>query len=190
MKRYRLAVLALSVFAACDMPEDEIGGLPTPTSADRAWWRNLRQVDRDRLILDRASRDLDKYVGVECKPWVQRIVPEASRNVASVPLTADGGYGWYWNPGPYLVGMSVNIRYVQPGWIVQMRRTTATGGIGPHTAIVYARVADGIWWIDSNFYHTSQPNVVKMHFESFAAFDRAVCSTGPCTYSVYAIGGG
>lgn len=185
-------IVIIVALAGCGPPpeyEEEPEGSIAVTSADAAWWRGLTQAERNQVILDRAARDTDRYVNQECKEWVRTVVLDASRGSVNVPPTCPTATGWYWCSGAGTVGLSVNIRNVQPGWIVQMRRRHASGTYGPHTAIVVGRSSYGVAWIDSNFYESTQPRVVKVHYESFADFDRATCVNGWCYYSVYYIGG-
>jgi hypothetical protein len=169
-------------------PDDDVTGTEQAlTSADYAWWRGLSQIERNQAILDRAYRDLDRNVGVQCKPWVQWVVSEASRGVATVPLTAPNAYGWYWQPGRYATRVYTNIRNVRPGWIVQMNLRFANGSVGPHTAIVVGVASSGVYWVESNY---AVPNTVKLRFQSYADFERLTYISGQYRYSVYYINGG
>lgn len=155
-------------------------------SALYSWWGSLSQSARNAAILDRGYRDIGRYVGTECKGWVQRVVAEASRGAATVPYTYPNAYGWSWYWNSSAIGISTNIRYVQPGWIVQMNRWLPGGGITPHTAIVVGRSAYGVYWIESNF---SASNTVSLRFERFEDFERATYIYGVYRYTVYYIGG-
>ncbi len=159
------------------------------TLADQAWWRNLSQMERNQVILDRTSRDIGVYVGVNCKLWTQRVVAEASRGVVSVPTTYPDAYGWTWNYSPYAVRVYADIRTVQPGWIVQMNRWNTSGGVTPHTAIVVGRSSYGLYWVDSN-YAVVPDNVVRLHSESFTDFEHATFIYGTYRYSMYYVSGG
>lgn len=198
----KLAVLALLavLFLGCgvddddqfyanewdDDTEDEWGEVDqAATSGDVAWWRGLTQTTRNQLILNQAGRDLGKNVGLQCKPWVQRVVSLASKGVATVPATCPNSSGWYWCAGGNAVGLSMPIQNVKPGYIVQMNIKLAGGGTGPHTAIVYLVDSGGIWWLDSNFVGT---NKVGLHYQTFATFLNSVNIGGSYKYSVYYIG--
>lgn len=169
-------------------PDDEVGVAEQElTSADYAWWRGLSQIERNQAILDRAYRDLDRNVGVQCKEWAQRVVSAASRGVAVVPLTAPDATGWYWRAGKYATRVYTNIRNVRPGWIVQMNLRLTNGGTGPHTAIVVGVAASGVYWVESNY---AVRNTVQLRFQTFADFERQTYINGQYRYSVYYINGG
>lgn len=155
------------------------------TDADRAWWRSLSQGARNQAILDRAAKDIGKYVGLNCKKWVQKVVPEASRGVVTIPQTlpyADGS-GWYWDYSPYVVGMSGGIRAVQPGWIIQMNWLLGEGWT-PHTAIVVGKTSTGVYLIESNWCNPPCYKV-NLRWVSFTDFDAKAFR-----YTVYYITGG
>lgn len=205
--KHRLYLLIALVLASCalevsDGPTEESGTGESPpddtfavaeqplTAADVAWWRGLTQIERNQAILDRAYRDIGIDVKMQCKPWVQRVVPDASRGVATVPATSPDPAGWYWQMNAYAIRYYGNIRYVKPGWIVQMNLKKTDGTITPHTAIVVGVSSSGVNWIDSNFYSKTQPNVVTVHFMTFTDFERITYINGQYKYSLYYIGGG
>jgi hypothetical protein len=156
------------------------------TYSDRAWWYNLSQTSRVNYILNRAKADNGKYVGVECKPWVQRVFPSASRNVVDVPPTYPNASGYSWYSSPYFVKAG-SITSVLPGDVVQMRWNG-----GPHTFIVVSRQSTGLTVIDSNFSSKTKPNYVQIHsitFKEFAAktggyYTVYRVTSGPKTYLV------
>jgi hypothetical protein len=168
-------------------PDVEVASQPL-SAADAAWWRGLGQSGRNQVILDRAARDINQPVGVQCKPWVQRVVTDASRGAATVPTTAPDPAGWYWQPNAYAIRYYGSISAVRPGWIVQMNLRKADGTISPHTAIVVGVSTSGIFWIESN-YDSKHPNTVYTRFQTFADFERQTYINGQARYSLYYIGG-
>lgn len=153
------------------------------TDADRAWWRSLSQGVRNQAIVDRAAQDIGKYVGLNCKRWVQDIVPQASHGVVTIPQTlpyADGS-GWYWGYSPYVVGMS-GIRAVRPGWAVQMNWILSNGTWTPHTFIVIGVTSSGMYVAESNW---AKSLSVTTRYVSFTEFE-----VKAFRYSVYYITGG
>ena len=202
VSRAGIAILAMSIPVSCgyhdphDDHDDTTSDEPptdvqasTLTTVDQLWWRGLSQNDRNQVILDRTSQDIGNYVGLNCKLWVQNVVSGASRHAASVPPTSPDANGWVWTPNAYAVRVYANINTAQPGWIVQMNRRNSSGGITPHTAIVVGRSSYGIYWVDSN-YAIVPDNVVRLHSESFADFDRATYISGAYRYSMYYVSGG
>ncbi len=158
----------------------------TPISADVLWWKQLSQTDRNRTILNQATVDDGKNVGLQCKTWVQqRVVPNASRSVAIIPATCPDANGWIWCLGGNAVGISTSPQNFKSGYIVQMNIKRADGSITPHTSIVYAIDAYGIWWIDSNYVAV---NTVGMHYQTFLAFLSSVYIGGQYKYSTYYVG--
>ncbi len=149
-----------------------------PTAATSSW-----SVINGR-IYSRAVRDFLKYVGVQCKPWANRVVRDATGY--SLPSTHWNDY--YLNYGPHItrivnghvIGGGTVERGIGYGNIIQMRIKTS-GYTGPHTAIFVAYSGSGMWWIDSNWYMRTHPNRVFMHHVSFDWFRRYVGTE----YSVY-----
>jgi hypothetical protein len=179
--------------------EDDVGTVQQSYTA--AQWKALSQTSRNQLILDRTAKDIGKVVGIQCKPWVSKVVLEASTNVASVTQTVTSptdmttnAEGWaLYQPHAYAIGMSSNIRDVQPGWIVQMRlhNSTSHAFTNPHTAIVVGKTSTGVNFVDSNFVnHKTAPNTVGTHFMSFTDFEAQTLENGVYQYSVYYISGG
>ena len=168
---------------------DKPSATASASQADINWWRSMSQVSRNMAVLDaayanyfyRASLDRQSpyapYSGwYTCKTWVQQVVvPNASRGVASVP-TNNGSCSWY--GGCYASAWGGGIRNVGQGMIVQTR-----WGGGLHTAIVYARDPNGMWWIDCNWGLDSR---IRIHYVTFGTFD---VKSGGC-YTIYQINGG
>ncbi len=166
------------------------GLLMKPTVAEAAMpWHGYSQAQRNSMIIARGLQDAGKKVngGIECKPWVQIVVPDASRSVVYVPRTINNGIGYSndqrWEPSPDVVGWCKPIRNVVPGETLQMSlRTTTrqarTGGFWtPHTAIMVGVSSSGMQWVDSNF---NEDLTVRSHFVLFSYFTDKVMA-----YSVY-----
>ncbi|MFA6308093.1 MAG: hypothetical protein WCS88_02625 [Patescibacteria group bacterium] len=144
------------------------------------WWSNLGQIGRNQAILDRAYRDINRYVGLNCKDWARKVVYDASKGVVTLPTTLPNASGWYFAYSPYLVGMSGGIRSVQPGWIVQINWRLSDGSITPHTFIVVGRSPYGINVIESNW---CAYNKVCTRYISFSDFAQKV-SRYTCYYVI------
>ena len=71
-----------------------------------AQWHAMTQLQRNQLILQRAYQDNNRQVGLNCKQWVQVVVPSASAYAVTVPQTNPSPYDWYWLPGQYVVQVS------------------------------------------------------------------------------------
>lgn len=175
--------------------ENEVGVSEQEITASQ--WKAASQSTRNQMILDRAARDIGRYVGIQCKPWVSKVVSDASSGTATVSPTVTSPwntkvdpYGWALSPSSaYTIGMSTDIRNVQPGWIVQMRlhNPVTHAFTYPHTAIVAGRTTTGVNFVDSNYVAT---NTVGTHFMTFADFEAKTYENGAYQYSVYYIGGG
>lgn len=144
-----LLMLIISLFTACDqasapmaptIQDDEI------TSPALASWHNKTQTQRNQAIRTRAFQNNNQLVGLSCKNWVKAVVLAASTDI-TLPPTCPVPNDYYWQPHQYVVGRSGLIEYAQPGEIVQMRLSNG----GPHTAIVYARSASAVTFIESNW---------------------------------------
>jgi hypothetical protein len=169
-----------------------IGGtlLLKPEDADAAKknppmpWHGYTQSQRNFYILVRGTADLNQFVRVECKPWLQRVVHDASGGIVTVPRTTNNGLGWEWESSQDCVRYFKTIRYVVQGDIIQMRWKTAKrqppeyGGEYwiPHTAIVRSVSSTGMEWLDSNWYSKTAHNVVKSHPVIFKSLPRLLCS--------------
>ncbi len=141
---------------------------PQATAANIQWWRNRTQAERNMLILERAYRDLNQNVGVQCKPWVDdRVVRDASRTVVDIPATLPDAFGWYYGYSPYLHNGG-GIRNVQPGWIVQMRYRWSSY-TGPHTFIISWKSSTHFGVIESN---VKASNTVGERTLSFTEFEQ------------------
>lgn len=130
-----------------------------------AQWHAMTQAQRNQQILNRAYQDNGRYVGLNCKQWVQAVVPSASAYAVTVPPTNSSPNDWYWQHGPYVVQVPqpASILWAQPGWIVQMRMVAVSGGFIPHTAIVVSVYGNIITFIDSNYYSSTYPLTVRVH---------------------------
>ncbi len=129
-------------------------------------WDNLTQSQKDDQIINTANLDNGKNVGIQCKPWVQKVVALASSNHVAVPTTKTNGYEWNNDPYGHVLGRSTMIENVRRADIVQMYVYTKLYS-GPHTAIVVSKDANGINWMDSNWIAT---NTVGIHYMTFAEF--------------------
>lgn len=123
-----------------------------------AWWLT------NQRILDRAYRDINRDVGVQCKPWVRNVVRDAVG--VYIPPTANGSIGWYWNYSPDVVSWCGRVEYASPGQILQMW----LGAWKPHTAIIVGMSPSGMYWIDSNWDTRYRPNHVLLHWLSYSYF--------------------
>jgi hypothetical protein len=117
--------------------------------------------------------------GLQCKPWVQWVVSNASSGWVSLPATEPNNYQW--NAGAHVVQMSSTLASLQPGWILQLQRAN---NAGPHTAIVLSASTAGIYFLDSNWVEWPQvQNEVAVHFMTLPQFNSAFTE-----YSIYQIG--
>lgn len=147
-------------------------------------WGGASQGGRNQQIVNRARQDVGRNVGMECKPWAQNVVRDASRGMSYPPQNAPNGYQWqgggygssYYQPSyiPY----REPIYGAQPGDIVQMMWQNRNGTSYPHTAIVTDRYNNGMSWTDANWYGDQS---VYTHNVSYDDFRRAAGSN----YSVY-----
>ena len=74
-----------------DVPEKE---QESPQQVYASWY-----YINSRIYI-RAYADNGRYVGLNCKDWVRRVVKDATGK--DVPSTSYGGWGWYWNWSPYV----------------------------------------------------------------------------------------
>ncbi|MFH1236110.1 MAG: hypothetical protein V1685_04205 [Parcubacteria group bacterium] len=153
-------------------------------AADYAWWW---YVNRD--IWYRAHEDIGDDVGVQCKPWASDVVRDVTG--FSLPSTTAAPNDFYLNDGHVIKIVDGNvvgggtIEYgIGRGNIIQMHITSKSYD-GPHTAIFYRygtyEGAEGMFWIDSNWWKHTFPNHVFVHFVSFDWFRRNVGTK----YSIY-----
>lgn len=135
-----------------DQPDSSVpdGQADKATDAQKAWWRGLSQAARNQAILERAYRDNNVRVGLNCKDWARTVVLDASKTVVNLPGTLPDAYGWYFGASPYLRTLS-GIRAVFPGCVVQTNWKLADGSITPHTFIVAATSTSGMYIIESNW---------------------------------------
>jgi hypothetical protein len=138
------------------------------------WWHSSSQIDRNWYILNRAYWDNNKYVGLNCKQWVQRVVSDASGGHVWLPTTANNGSAWWWNydSNGHVGQRSGSIYGVQRGDIVQMNWRQNNGSWVPHTAIVAWVDSGGIYFIESNWRQpsTEPANYVNVRYETFSNF--------------------
>lgn len=164
----------------------EIGENVKPPDLARVMtsWSSMTQAERNMAILYRADRDNGRYVGLNCKEWVRRVLLDASGGLVYLPQTLPNESGWYFAYSRYLVGMCGGIRYVNQGWIVQMNWRRTDGVIIPHTLIIAGRSPSGIYVIESNWC-MNNCMTVAYRWISFTDFEaRAV------RYSCYYVTGG
>ena len=161
-----------------DLPQNDRGN---------AWWWYV-----NRAIWNRAHRDIGHYVGVECKPWANRVVKSATG--FNLPRTQnndmyfDSGHSFMIVDG-HTVGGGTIKRGVGIGNIVQMK-IISSSYVGPHTAIFYRYTTpaekryngwNGMLLIDSNFFISSWPKYVYVHYVPWSWWDDKVWNR----YSVY-----
>lgn len=151
------------------------------TQADKNWWKSLSQFSRNWEIMMRANKDKDKYVGLNCKMWAQKVVLDASHGVVSVPTTYPNAYGWQWNSSPYVQKLN-SIYAAMYGDIVQMNIAA-----GPHTAIVLGQDGTNVCWIESNW---NLDNTVHTRCQTIQQFLNSVTFGGVQKYTTYRITGG
>lgn len=161
----------------------------TAVLADSPWnssdpWHDLTQSARNKLIVNTALQDLGTIVGKSCKEWVRAIVYEASDQHFSIPPTSSSLYMWQDDPTGQAVGMSIPIKNVVPGQIIQMLLKNGW----EHTAIVYKKTSTTVTLIESNFDSTPSVNSdakVTTRTLTFSQFYSTLKNSG--TYSVYFI---
>jgi hypothetical protein len=99
---------------------------------------------RVQAILTRANRDLNVYVGIECKPWISRIVKDATG--VTVPSTSPDAYGWSWSASNHFnqvwgIGSAVVGDFVQLNYVKGR----------PHTFLITSVSSTGVNVIESNW---------------------------------------
>lgn len=147
MKRRSFVVAAFAALSAAAV------SLPKSSLAHGThWWNSLSQSQRTQYILNRAYQDNCRYVGKNCKEWVQRVVSDASGGHVWLPQTANSGTAYWWNYDStgHTAQRYSSIYYVQRGDIVQMNWLTSSGWT-PHTFIVTAVYGDRLSVIESNW---------------------------------------
>ncbi|MFH1565511.1 MAG: hypothetical protein ABIC82_06805 [bacterium] len=148
-------------------------------SVAHAGWHEWSQGVRNQAIVEATYKYLNRYVGVSCKVWVQKVVREASNGVVDVPMTVDPP-GWYWYSSKYVLGRSGRIENVMPGEIVQMDLTNYKD---PHTAIVLARSPYSVTFVESNWCDKNC-QIVRIRSVSFATFYSQVCGSNFTIYQI------
>jgi len=153
-----------------------------PPKATSGWWWpiNIR-------IWGRAIQDNGRNVGVQCKPWANRVVRDATG--FSLPSTMPYPNDFKFYPGGHVekivdgnvIGGGTIERGIGLGNIIQMHINTRDYK-GPHTAIFYMYYGNGMYWIDSNWFSRyGYPNYVFIHYVSWDWFRKYVGTK----YSVY-----
>lgn len=148
------------------------------------WWHDLTQSARNKTIVNTALQDLNVNVQKSCKEWVRSVVYEATGNHFSIPPTSSTLYMWQDDPTGQAVGMSIPIKNVVPGQIIQMLLKSGW----EHTAIVYKKTSTSVTLIESNFDSTPSNDydaVVKTRTLTFSQFYESLKNPG--NYSVYFI---
>lgn len=156
-------------------------------------WQNMTQQQRNQAIITTGLQGHNSsgvppiYLynpGIECKPWAEWVVSNASNWAVALPST---GADYQWNPDPFhhVTQMSSastpvqpsTLAALQPGWILQLQRA---GGAGPHTAIVLSATIAGVYFLDSNWVAKNEAGI---HFLSVTDFNKDFAR-----YTVYQIG--
>ncbi|MEY3784474.1 MAG: hypothetical protein RLZZ230_796 [Candidatus Parcubacteria bacterium] len=148
------------------------------------WWHDLTQSERNQAIVDETYADLNKNVGVSCKEWVRNIVYRATESHIIIPPNRSSPYDYKWanDSTGQVVAMSMPIKDVSPGHIIQMKLSSGW----PHTAIVLAKSSTQVTFIESNWDSTPDINsdaVVKIRTVTFSKFYSNLKSPG--SYTVY-----
>jgi len=153
--------------------------LVATATAAIAGWHGLSQSQRNNHIVTRASRDLGRNVGVECKEWVRNVVRGVSN--VNIPSNANN-YTWSTVSSNHCVRMlkPFPISWVQRGQIIQMEWRSRSGTIYPHTATVLSNNGTTMTWIDSNWLGDT---TVRTHEVSVRNFELRVGTN----YNVYEI---
>ena len=166
-----------------DQATDQTSQRPEPKLESKGYgssWPYYSQSQRNYLLLNVGYGDISRYGG-QCKVWVQNLVAKVTDWRVRVPTNVcNSCYSRYlWNSDPYghVSGQSMNIRYVQPGQVVQM----AWGSTQLHTFILAGRTTSGMYWLDSNW---GKDGRVRYHYVSNSYFN----SLPNLRYSVYTIG--
>ena len=159
-----------------------IGGtalLLKPKSVEAAGWHSYGQSYRNSLILNRAWNDYGRYFNqLSCKEWVRKVIYNVSGGEMMIPSNQDN-CRWLWSQYVSGYNISRDIRYAQPGEIVQMQLRNAPY---LHTAIVSSMMADRVGFIDQNW--ISPGWTVGYHEILFSTFYSGSSIT---CYSIYTI---
>ena len=130
-------------------------------------------------ILNRAWNDYGRYFNqLSCKEWVRKVIYNASGGEMMIPSNQDN-CRWLWSQYVSGYNISRDIRYAQPGEIVQMQLRNAPY---LHTAIVSNIMADRVGFIDQNW--ISPGWTVGYHEILFSTFYSGSSIT---CYSIYTI---
>ncbi len=144
------------------------------------WWHGLSQNQRNAEILDVALDQVGDDTGLECKPWVQAVVNEASNGTVNVPSNLND-YTWKSSSNVRVMPRPFPIETVKPGQIIQMRWQNHDGSVYPHTAIVKSKTSTKMTWVDCNW---RGDETVMTHTVYFSDFYWAV---NGYDYNVYEI---
>jgi peptidoglycan hydrolase-like protein with peptidoglycan-binding domain len=118
----------------------------------------------DDLFLSAAFNDNGKNVGMSCKPWVNKVLGEATNGKSALPFFNQGQCSWALNSSGPIINRLVAIEDTNRADIVQY--VAADNGL-PHTAIIVTKTPTGMVWIHSNWQKT---NVVSIDFITYAYF--------------------
>ena len=176
-----LLFVGLVALFSCNKEDDavssDIQSHGTRLKSAESDWNSLTQTQKDDKIINRAYVDNGVYVGLECKPWVSKVVYDATAGYVILPSTLPNYYEW--GSASHVVRRYLTIRNVDRGDIIQMK-FLSTGG--PHTAIVVSKNSTGMTWIQSNV-RPPYGKTVSVDPMSFTIFD----SKFGTQYSVYRV---
>lgn len=160
-------------------------------------WHALSQSQRNAAIVGKAYESTNLQVGKSCKEWVRMVVMSLSGGYPSggvpIPSTRPAPNDYLWEPdgNGNVIGMSLPIGSVPPGYIVQMRirGTSNPSLVFPHTAIVVSNGGGWVRFIESNFDNTPYVDsdaYVRLRDTSWEDFNRSL-GTPYSSFSVYYI---
>jgi peptidoglycan hydrolase-like protein with peptidoglycan-binding domain len=130
------------------------------------------------LFLSAAFFDNGKNVGMSCKPWVNKVLGEATNGKLSLPFFKANQYSWDLNSASPIINRPVAIEDADRGDILQY---VATDNGLPHTAIIVTKTPTGMVWIHSNWQKT---NVVSVDFITYTYF-HYLAGTNYYIYHIY-----
>ena len=102
----------------------------------------------DDRLLSAAFLDNGLKVGLQCKPWVSKVVSVVTNNAYNLPVTARNNYTWKIPAASRVLTKNCDIESASRGDIIQM---TALRNDLPHTAIIAATTPTGMVWVHSNW---------------------------------------
>ncbi|NTU99182.1 hypothetical protein HGA64_04235 [Candidatus Falkowbacteria bacterium] len=132
----------------------------------------------DDALLSAAYFDFGKNVNLTCKPWVNKVLTEATNASLALPFLSANNYAWDIIPGGRVLYKSMAIENVGRADIVQFNMANRNNL--PHTAIIAAATPTGMVWIHSNWQKT---NTVSVDFITYAYFNYLAGAE----YSIYHI---